>query len=145
VNASSSFEAGGWSIAHINDDITNSTPGNMGWSSDGDFVIDHTEWITFDFGSELSVGRVDLFPRSDAGNVGQGFPINFTIQLSFDDSTWRTVVDETNYPLPTSTENQVFFFKAQSTRYLMIQATSLRPIPSEFNRYRMQFSEICIY
>ncbi|HEY5003294.1 MAG TPA: discoidin domain-containing protein, partial [Ktedonobacteraceae bacterium] len=101
--------------------------------------------ITFDFGSALSVGRVDLFPRSDPGNVGQGFPIDFTIQLSFDDINWRTVVNQSNYPLPGSTENQVFFFPVQSTRYLMIQATTLRQIPSEFNRYRMQFSEICIY
>ena len=145
VSASSSFEASGWSITHINDDITASTPGSMGWSSDGDFVINHTEWITFDFGSSLSVGRIDLFPRSDPGNVGQGFPVDFTVQLSFDDSTWRTVVSQSNYPQPSSSENQVFFFPAQQTRYLMIQATSLRQIPSEFNRYRMQFSEICIY
>jgi serine/threonine protein kinase len=145
VNASSSFEGGGWSIAHINDDVTNSTPGSMGWSSAGDFVVNHTEWITFDFGSSLAVGRIDLFPRSDPGNVGQGFPVDFTVQLSFDDSTWRTVVNQSGYPMPGSTENQVFFFPVQQTRYLMVQATSLRPISSEYNRYRMQFSEICIY
>jgi serine/threonine protein kinase len=145
VSASSSVEGGGWGIAHVNDDITTSTPSSMGWSSDGDFVINHTEWITFDFGSSLSVGRVDLFPRSDPGNVGQGFPIDFTIQLSFDDSTWRTVVSQSNYPMPDSAENQVFFFPAQETRYLMIQATTLRQLPNEFNRYRMQFSEVCIY
>ncbi len=145
VSASSSAEGGGWGIAHVNDDITTSTPSSMGWSSAGDFVINHTEWISFDFGSALNVGRVDLFPRSDPGNVGQGFPSDFSIQLSFDGINWRTVVNETNYPLPTSTENQVFFFTPQSARYLMVQATTLRQIPSEFNRYRMQFSEICIY
>ena len=58
VSASSSFEASGWSITHINDDITASTPGSMGWSSDGDFVINHTEWITFDFGSFYQLVRL---------------------------------------------------------------------------------------
>jgi hypothetical protein len=144
-SASTSVEGGGWGLAHINDYITTSTPSSMGWSSDGDFVINHTEWISFDFGSAQLVSRIDLFPRSDPGNIGAGFPIDFTVMLSFDNNNWSTVVSESNYPQPTSTENQVFFFTTRSARYLMVQATNLRQITSEYNRYRMQFSEICIY
>ncbi len=104
VTASSSFEGLGWSTAKVNDGEWNTVVGtSWGWSSDRDTALDHTEWIQLNFGGRLSIYRVELFPRNDPGNIGQGFPIDFTIQATTDttcSSGWVTVVSRKDFPQP---------------------------------------------
>lgn len=145
ATASSSYEGSGWGLAHINDGQRTSTTASMGWSSTNTTGSNHTEWVQLNLGSTVPVNRIDLYPRSDAGNVGQGFPINFTLAISTDNVTWTTVVTQTGYPLPGTGAVQSFTFSAQNARYIRVQGTVLRPIPNENNFYRMQFAEIEVY
>jgi hypothetical protein len=82
IAASSSFEFIGWSQDDINDGQWDSLPASMGWSSESETKIDHTEWIGLDMGSQYLVQSVILYPRIDGNGTGQGFPIDFNIQLS---------------------------------------------------------------
>jgi len=142
VTASSSYNGGGWSTANVVDGITTSTGSSMGWSSNNSLTTNHTEWIIVDLGSLYQVHEVELYPRDDNGNVGYGFPVDFTIRVSADSVTWTTVTTETGYALPASGAVQPFSFSAQNARYVMVQATSLRSNPNDNNAYRMQLAEI---
>jgi hypothetical protein len=82
IAASSSFEFIGWSQDDINDGQWESSPASMGWSSQSNTKIDHSEWIGLDLGEQYLVQRVILYPRNDTDGTGQGFPIDFNIQLS---------------------------------------------------------------
>lgn len=151
VTASSSWEStnNGWGINKVNDDIKAPVAKNSdtyrhtsnGWTSQSSLGANHTESITFDLGSDKTVGEVDLYPRSDAGYVGGGFPVNFTIKTSTDNTNWTTVVTKTSYPQPGNV-GQFFTFPAQTARYVKIEGTSLRVITGE---YRMQLAEVEIY
>ncbi len=114
----------------------------MGWSSNNSLTTNHTEWIIINLGSSYQLQEVELYPRDDNGNVGYGFPVNFTIQVSPDSANWTTVSTETGYPMPTSGAVQPFSFTAQSAKYVKVQGTSLRSNPNDNNSYRMQFAEI---
>lgn len=148
VTATSSYEStrDGWGKAKLNDDIRNPAGVNSGgWTSNGS-AVNHTESVTLDLGSAKTVGEVDLFPRSDPGNIGAGFPVNFTIQIAANSAgPWTTVVTKTAYPLPGNT-GQSFVFTPASVRYVKIEGTSLRQIASESGTpYRMQLAEVEIY
>lgn len=82
IATSSSFEFIGWSQDDIIDGQWDSLPESMGWSSESETKIDHTEWIGLDMGSQYLVQSVILYPRNDGDGTGQGFPIDFNIQLS---------------------------------------------------------------
>ena len=144
VSASTSFEGSGWGVAAATDGERSSTPASMGWSSLNDTEFDHSEWIEIHLGKCATVHQVRLFPRTDAGNVGDGFPIAFIIQLSSDATNWKTVITEDNYPKPKNSA-QIFTFTSQSARYIRTTGIHLRPIPAEGNAYRMQFAAIEVY
>lgn len=143
VTASSSLEGSYWAKSNVVDGQTGSTTTSLGWTSDGNLTTNHTEWLQADLGETNFVDRVDLFPRSDVGSVGAYFPIDFTIALSNDGTTWTTVVSRAGYPTPSDTA-QTFRFGAQTARYVKITGTNLRQNPDESNRYRMQFAEIVV-
>ncbi|MCQ6562970.1 discoidin domain-containing protein [Paenibacillus mendelii] len=139
VTSSSSVEAIGWYR-------TNSTDGlnTNGWSSNSNLSVNHTEWIQIDLGSNTSVNKVNLWPRGDGVNTGYGFPVNFTIQLSTDGTTWSTVITRTGFGKP-NFDVQNFPFSSQTARYVKTEATSLRSNPNDSNSYRLQFSEIEVF
>lgn len=115
----------------------------MGWTTNDKTNVNHTEWITVDLKEQQTINTVVLYPRNDA-DAGFGFPIDFTIQVSNDNTNWKTVVTETNYPFP-GAEAQMFSFEVQEARYVRIHGTNLRPNPNDGNLYRMQLAEIEIY
>ena len=92
------MEAWGWGLTKVNDGLRASIPSARGWSSDSNLAANHTEWLRLDLGADRLVQRVDLYPRNDPGNVGQGFPIDLTVEVSQDTLTWTTVVSSTGYP-----------------------------------------------
>jgi alpha-L-rhamnosidase len=144
VTASSSVEANGWFKTKAVDGQTSTVSGSMGWSSMNDSYNNHAEWITVDLGANNSINRVDLYPRNDGADAGYGFPVDFTIKVSTDNTNWTTVVTQTGYVKPGGTD-QLFTFGSQNVRYLKIDATSLRSNPNDGNQYRMQFAEIEVY
>ncbi|MFD0696607.1 discoidin domain-containing protein [Paenibacillus sp. GCM10027628] len=148
VTATSSYEGtrDGWALNRINDDLRNSANNSNGWTSDSNKSVNHIESVTFDLGTNKTVSEVDLYPRNDAGNVGAGFPLNFTIQVATNAAgPWTTVASKTGYTL-SSNYVQPFTFTAQTARYVKVEGTSLRQITTENGQpYRMQFAEVEIY
>jgi hypothetical protein len=137
VTASSSYEGGNWSTAYAVDGSFSGW-----WTSSNSLTSNHTEWITIDLGSPYYMQKVNLYARPDL--PGDGFPIDFTISVSNDNTNWVTVKTISGYSKPASNA-QIFAFPTNNARYIKITGTSLRPIASESNHYRMQFAEIQIY
>ena len=146
VSSSSSVENPGlgWGSAKAVDGERSSISTSKGWSSNNNTGANHTEWITVDLGSSKSVNRVDLYPRNDGADTGYGFPVDFTIKLSADNTNWTTVITRTGYSRPGNAV-QSFIFGSQNGRYVKIEGTSLRQNPNDGNLYRMQFAEIEVY
>lgn len=145
VSVSSSIEAYNWFKTKVNDGQRNSVAGSMGWSSNNSLNANHTEYLSVDIGAAHTLNRVDLYPRNDSTQqVGYGFPIDFTIQVSPDNVNWTTVVTQTDYARPGDSV-QSFTFTPQSARYVKITGTNLRSNPNDLNAYRMQFAEVEVY
>ncbi|KRE70418.1 discoidin domain-containing protein [Paenibacillus sp. Soil750] len=141
---SSSYESSNWSSANLNDGQRNSVNGSYGWTSNNTLTANHTEYVTLDLGSNQIVNTVNLYPRNDSGDVGQNFPIDFTIQTSVDGVNWTTKVTRTGYALPGNVV-QSFDFPTASVRYVKVEGTNLRQNPNDANQYRMAFAEMEIY
>jgi hypothetical protein len=142
VAYSSSHEGNGWTYSNVFDGIRSAISGDLGWSSQSSISTNHTEWVTADLGSSNSVSRIDVYPRNDGTNLGNCFPIDFTIQVSVDNVNWTTVITRTNYTKP-GNDAQSFTFTAQSARYVKITGTNLRA--DSLGDYRMQFAEMEVY
>lgn len=144
VTASSTYNTTNWGVGKAVDGERSSVAGKYGWTSNDSVASNHTEWIMVDLGTTATIGKVDLYPRTDAGNAGYGFPVDFTIQVSADGTAWNTVVSRTAYPLPGGAV-QSFSFTAAQARYVKVTGTSLRQNPSDSNYYRMQLAELEVY
>jgi subtilisin len=123
---------GRWSLVNLIDGNRGFVPDffavgtdNYGWSSNLRPSADSTEFVQFDFGTPQSLGRVDLYPRNDNGLTGEGFPVDFTIDVSDDGLAWTTVVSRTSYPTPTVFAAQRFEFPSVNARFLRFNATKL--------------------
>ncbi len=141
VTASSTLENSNWGIQNIVNGTPKSTPGDLGYTSDAQVTVNHTEWVIIDLDTARMIDNIVLFGRTDAGWVGNCFPIDFTIQLSTDSIQWNTVVTRTGYPMP-DTSAQSFTFDAQNARYIKVRGTNLS---TALGQYRMQFAEIEVY
>jgi hypothetical protein len=144
ISGSSTIENSNFGYSRVHDGQRSSVTGSYGWSSNSSLTTNHTEFLTLDLKSSKNVAKVDLYPRSDAGNVGQNFPIDFTIQTSADNVNWTTQVKKTGYAQPDQ-RVQSFAFPAAAARYIRIEGTNLRPNPGDGGRYRMAFAEVEIY
>lgn len=144
VTASSTYNTTNWGVGKAVDGERNSIAGKFGWTSNDSLTADHTEWIMVDLGAAATISQVGLYPRNDTGTVGYGFPVDFTIQVSTDGTTWSTVVSRTAYALPGNAV-QSFSFASAQARYVKVTGTSLRKNPSDSNYYRMQLAELEVY
>ncbi|KRE69728.1 discoidin domain-containing protein [Paenibacillus sp. Soil750] len=144
VSATSSVENYGWLKTKINDGLRGSTSSTArGWSSALGVTTNHTESVTIDLGTVNSISKVDLYPRNDSGQIGSYFPIDFTIQVSSNGTTWTTVVSKTNYTKPTTGSVQSFTFATVNARYVKVESTNLR-VEDGLN-YMMQIPEMEVY
>ncbi len=57
----------------------------------------NTGYVTVDLGRVVMFNRVDLYPTGTSLHFGEAFPKAFTIDISADGETWKTVVSETDY------------------------------------------------
>ena len=134
---------GRWTPNWAVDGQRNSLVGAYGWSSMSAGSPTTVEWIQFAFPFEQRVSRVDMYPRNDGtfGSVtGDGFPVDFTIELSNDGIAWTPVVSKTGYPQPTSV--QTLEFTAQPARFVRVRATRLRSVTGSLH---FQVAEIEIF
>lgn len=142
VTAFSSIEDGGWQVAALTDGIK----GGIGWSSKAFASFpDHNlypEWVAIDLGRYHRIDRIDLYPRGDGANAGQGFPQDFTLALCVEGEPWQTVAALKDCPLPKSGEVQSFPIPPRVARYVRIQATRLRSFDGKFH---FQMSEVEVF
>jgi len=138
VTASSSIENYGFLLSMLLDGNRNS-----GWSSDGNLTANHTEWVELDLGAVKTFNRVDLYPRNDSSMTGEGFPVDFTIDV-WNGSGWNNAITRSGYVKPGNAV-QTFTFASENTNRIRIQGTGLRPISADNNAYRMQLNEIEVF
>jgi len=144
VVVTSSLDDGNYGARTVADGMPFSAAGSFGWSSNSNLAVNHTESVTVDLGAEQTVGGVALWPKDfDRTLVGNDFPIDFTIAVSDDGSTWDPVVTETGYPKPTDGAEQDFSFPTRPARYVRVEGTNLRN--DEGGQYRMQLAEFEVF
>ncbi len=139
----SSYEADGWSASKLTDGAADA----LGWSSKA-FTAwsDHQlypEFVVVDLGTNCSLDRVILYPRSDGTNSGKGFPRNFTIQVCREGEPWRVAAEHRDYPAPLDGKAQAFAFEHAVGRYIKVEATWLREVEPGTNRF--QLAEIAVF
>jgi hypothetical protein len=151
VTATSSREDINGGISRLTDGQPYSVDKQWGWSSDSNLAADHTESVTVDLGANQNVGAVTLWPRNydmKLSDLADDFPIDFTIAVSTDGTTWTTVADETNYPKPSDGSAQTFSFDQRPARYVRVEGTKLRN-DSDTNDstswYRMELAELEVF
>ncbi|MFP2907429.1 discoidin domain-containing protein [Pyxidicoccus sp. 3LFB2] len=146
---SASQPDGRWTPVRVADGQRSSLSTSYGWSSMGASSPATAQWIRFQFPDDAALGgppwlhRVDIYPRNDATygtTVGDGFPVNFTIDVSADGVNWGPAVSRTNHPKPTGV--QTFEFPSRPVRFLRIHATQLRQVSSA---YYFQIAEVEVF
>lgn len=138
VRTSSVCEVYGWAKRFAIDGIKQYDNGRQGYSSQIWITENHTEWVAIEYAAPRTVSAVVLHPRSDPGNVGVGFPIDFSIQ-TWDGHTWVDRVTKTAFPRPDGPRS--FAFAAPvTTSKIRIVGTNLPSVVGE--GYVMQFAEI---
>ena len=136
---------------------------NMGWSSvPADRAGTH-EFVTIELNRSYNLDEIDLWPmtrgdmrygRYDKENVPMdhsynGFPLDFTIQVSNDGNTWNTVVLKKDYLAMAApdqkpkdaTEPERFKFDPAMARFVKVDMTCLRK-SRYFGKYTAGFAEI---
>jgi hypothetical protein len=143
ASASSDIGSIDWWAGYANDGQTASMPSTLGWSSSSNTTSDHTEYYEIDLGSAMTFNQVDLWPRSDSPNLGQGFPSSYNVAVSQDGINWTVVTTGTAASLPTAVV--VVPFATQTARYLRINGLHLSANPNDGGQYRMQLAEVGIF
>lgn len=139
VSSSSSYEVAPWSMLNAVDGQLASINNTFGWTSYPNSAA--PQWIEVDLPSPQTFDEIDLYPRTDAGNAGVGFPIDFQIQV-WNGSTWLTRVSKTGYAQPTTGQAFRWGF-ADTTDKIRIYGTNLRRDSN--NSLVMQFAEVEVY
>ncbi len=119
------------------------SPVNLGWSSKPESTEESSQWVKVDLLEPHTIRRVVLHPRMDCPNKGEGFPRNFTIQISADGDTWKTVAAVADAPRPHGA--QQFDCAPTAARYVRVKATRLRAMPGKEGEYRMQLAELEVF
>jgi hypothetical protein len=99
VSSSDSGGNGRWHPSYLtNGNVDSGLDGRFGWSSVLHSSPTGTEWAQIDLGCIQSVGKVVLFSRNDIlEQRGSGFPIDFNIKGSVDESNWTDLVVSSDY------------------------------------------------
>ena len=123
----------------------------QGWS--GDYGA--TPTIDIDLEEIKTISYVDLYPTGSTGanTICRWFPKNYSIQVSTDNSTWKTVYSVKNAPQPYSDENDNITpvshqFAPVQARYVRVNVTKLNDkytTPWNSIEKYVQFSEIEVY
>jgi hypothetical protein len=116
---------------HITTSPVYLTDGHRGgeefWST-GDEQVNksHVEWVVVNLDQSRSIRRVNLYPCNTNNNRGDGIPSNQNIQVSDDETTWKTVAEKKNIPHPNGNIISITFPPCKS-RCMKVEGTKLRP------------------
>lgn len=104
--------------------------------------------IVLDLGSAKTFNQLSMFPRTSAkasgDNMSAHFPKSFTISVSTDGKTYKTVKKVVDLPNPRF-KQQVFNFCEQTARYIKITTTKLGDVATDEgnpNYHRIQIAEV---
>jgi len=103
-----------WDASNVGDNDASSS-----WASEGN-TLETPQSVTLDLGNLISIDQVQL--AADAKYLDL-FPRDFTIAISLDASTWKTVVTEQGFSA-TSADSLMWGFPPESARFLRLGATS---------------------
>jgi hypothetical protein len=145
VEAHSTLPLPGWGPGILVDENQHSLKNTMGWSSQLFDAPDQEVWVKIDLGEPMRVDRVVLYPRDDEWHEGAGFPVDFKIQGSTEESgDWTDLAVHTDYdPGEPARQAQAFTFPPNAYRYVRVIATELGPVQED--GYAMQFAELEIF
>jgi hypothetical protein len=141
ASASSDIGSIDWFAGYGNDGQTLSFPSTLGWSSNSNLTANHTEYFELDLGSAMAFNEVDLWPRSDPGNAGVGFPASYNVAVSNNNANWTVVA--TGSPSTPPPGDVVLSVGAQNARYVRVNGLSLTADSS--GSYRMQLAEVQLF
>jgi hypothetical protein len=144
VATSSSYEAPpGFSRSCLTDGNRRTAFSSQVAEQDPTKAMNHAEWIMITLPTVMTFSKVVLYPRNDAPYVGQGYPIDFRIQV-WTGLSWLDRVVVTGAPLP-GARAQVFSWGASDrTNKIRIYATKLRTVlPAD--GYLLQLAEITVH
>lgn len=113
--------------------------GGDGWTSQSG-PAGRTEWLQIDFGGQLPVGRIDLYPRGDEPSGSKGFPSTVTIEGSNDGQTWTPVASGSGTLIAGTPAAKTFSFAGSDHRYLRISGTGFQA--DEHGDFYLQFGEV---
>lgn len=147
VTASSSHEAGGWSVANLVAAESDKT--KKGYSSAAHDGAAGQEWVLIDLGDEATLKGIVIVPRSDTrtrdGGVA-GFPCDFTVQVGTEPEKYTTVAAFTNCPAPDVKGLSVDLYTVigyPKARRVKINVTRFgEPAADETGVYRMQLERV---
>lgn len=139
VRADKSVGEEGFYMAFANDGERFSSGDFPGW--DSTVCHDQKTRICVDIGGVTEVNRVDLYPFGSDATFGEGFPTDFTIDMSTDGENWTTVHTVTDCPRPTKSVPS-YTFDGVAARYVRVSITGMQKVNGD---YRARLSEIEIY
>ncbi len=134
-----------WCPYNLTDGKTSSTNTRLGYTSAVNTTGD-PEWVEVDLSTARSINRVVLTPvyQASNGNIGYGFPEDYTLEVSTDGKNWKMMKAVTGAQRPT--EGSITLdFPATDARYVRLTATKLRQIPGDANQRRLQLAEFEVY
>ena len=134
TSATSSKEGSGFALLNVNNGDT--SVNTAGWTSDANRTANHQESLTVDLGASQSVSDVTMYPCLG----GNFYPLDFSIAVSNDGSTWTTTLTRTAEAIPADRGD--YTFAPTTARYVKIVFTSLRQWAGDSNQYRVQLAEL---
>ncbi len=131
----------GWAAANVNDGVETSSGSAKGWSSALQSSATTAQDLTLTLANPTILSRVDLVPRDDAGNVGEGFPKTFRVWAAANAgcTDWAQVASRADHPDPGKFARTIGF-QARVVRCVKVEATVMDQLPS--GSYAFQLAEV---
>lgn len=117
VAVDSTQSEGGWSPESVTDGQRFAQGAVNGWSTPAS-EASRNATLTVDLGREQVVNRIDLYPAGTIIDYGGAFPRDFTLQVSADGASWRTVATVTGQSRATGPLS--YTFDATQGRYVRL-------------------------
>lgn len=144
VTISSNYNSGSgsWKTSGLNDGKVG-TDYPYGWTTDPndpEANADKEAWVQIDLEDVYGIERIVLWPRQDK-NPPEGYPIDFTLEISVDGENWTVVATETGQTDVTP-DAKIFDIDTVNGRYVRMHCTKRNAAGSQ---YVVQLAEMAVY